>query len=62
VDDLDLGLEVVALRLEAVLQPLDLGVRLPQGLLALSPLRDVAEDAERPDERPPVSRLVTRAT
>ena len=49
VDHPDLGLEVVALRLEPVLQSLDLRVRLPQGLLALPALRDVAEDAERPD-------------
>ena len=51
VDDLDLGLEVVALGLEPVLQSLDLGVRLPQGLLALPSLRDVAEDTVRLDRR-----------
>ena len=47
VDHPDLGLEVVAFRLQPVLQPLDLRVRLPQCLLALPSLRDVAEDAER---------------
>ena len=31
-------------RLEPVLQPLDLRIRLPQGLLGLPALRDVAED------------------
>ena len=46
-DHPDLGLEVVAFRLEPVLQFLDLGVRLPQRLLALPSLRDVAEDAVR---------------
>ena len=47
VDHPDLGLEVVAFRLEPVLQFLDLRVRLPQRLLALPSLRDVAEDAVR---------------
>ena len=51
-DHLDLGLEVVALRLQPVLQPLDLRVRPPQRLLALLALRDVAEHAEGPYREP----------
>ncbi len=52
VDDPYLGLEVVTFRLEPVLQSRDLRVRLPQGLLAPAPLRDVAEDAIRLDGAP----------
>ena len=51
-DHLDLGLQVVALRLEPVLQSLDLDVGLAQALLALPPLRDVAENSEGPDRLP----------
>ena len=40
----DLGLEVVALCLEPVLEPLNLLVRAPEGLLAAAALRDVAEN------------------
>ena len=46
-DHVDLGLQVVALRLQPVLQALDLLVGPAQRLLGLPPLRDVAQDAVR---------------
>ncbi len=55
-DDSDLGLEVLAFCLEAVLQSLDLRVGLPERLLAALPLGDIAEDTEGLDR---ASRAVT---
>ena len=62
VDDPDLGLEVVALRLEPVLQPLDFRERLPQGLLGR--LRSVMSRSTPyvRTARPVASRAMTRAT
>ena len=48
--DADLRLQVVALRLQPVLEALDLRERLAQRLLSLLPLRDVADHAERLDD------------
>ena len=52
VDGPDLGLEVVALCLESVLQPFDLRKRLPQRLFPLPHLRVVADHAVHPLHAP----------
>ena len=48
--DLDLRLEVVAFRLEPVLEPLDFGVGCKKCLLRLLPRRDIAKDTDRAEQ------------